>query len=452
MKSQNIERYAKYTKSIVNPDVIMIIKYIKDHSNDVKTIKKYLKHIQIEKLNKCYRLLEYLIENNFSNELIKYVIDLPLYEKITNHLFISIEVCNFEISDYLLSKGLRISDKSSICNYNILEFLANGKSFSFENLFYVFRKYNNINLITTEFLNTLIRNCYSYDNCKHYYSILKYIFEYSFFNPQTILKILYISKYQYSLSDKQFNEWISQVNGEIIININGDNTNGYITPLCTAVYYDQIKIFKLLLEYAKKNRINITCSKDNIKYTHNIMRLIIEKRNIEMLKLLIKYFNKANIKFDFKNDDFPLYYNKKDADKEIEIEILQILLDYSFENNFIFDFNNSHRNGTLIKEGKIEMIKFMMEYSKKVNIIINDYAILKAYKNGLHDMLESIINFAKEKKIKINFKFKRLYNFFSNPNYEKIDNLLFNYIVNNKRNRNDEIITYTHIKKSKLMK
>jgi len=80
----------------------------------------------------------------------------------------------------------------------------------------------------------------------------------------------------------------------IILEINEKNESG-LNPLISATNNDNIEIFKLLIDYATKNKIILEINEKENEYGIYPLLNATENNNIELVKLLIDYANHNNI-------------------------------------------------------------------------------------------------------------------------------------------------------------
>ena len=230
-------------------------------NKEVNEIKNFFKenNIKIKNLNYLKDVTLYLIENNFSFDKIKLILDI-----VKNTSIVTSKV----LCQLIKLKKIELIKKIFQYQYFDIHFIVNLLLY-YKNKTEISKgelqnKINNLNQSIIK-----INNKTETGN----YSLLEAINN----NNTEIVKLLI--KY----SNKN----------NIILELNEKDEKGY-SPLLVATYKDNIDIVKLLIEYANTNNIILELNEKGIDGNYPILEAI-NNNNTEIVKLLIEYANKNNI-------------------------------------------------------------------------------------------------------------------------------------------------------------
>jgi len=120
-------------------------------------------------------------------------------------------------------------------------------------------------------------------------------------------------------------------------NVNYKNDKGRY-PLMCCCFNDNIKILKLLIEYAEKYNVKLIMNERNNNNANTILLDYEHNNSIEFIKLLIDYANRNHIVIDINARD-------RDGDHSLvwsivynNVERAKILFDYAKKNQCKIDF------------------------------------------------------------------------------------------------------------------
>jgi len=372
-------------------DIINIIK-----NNDLNRIKEIFSNINVIKLNLYFKkVLFYLIEENYSFDIIKFLIEklqkqqCPKEQKqkqsiyCTELLFYSIGCNNFKIAKLLMNNGTRIDNLNAEFN-NVIEYLIGKRKLDSENLFFILNVVRDASLITSNVLCDLIE--------LNNYVFIKEILQYKYYNKRFIINFLLYYKNKTKLSDKELRN-INSLNKMTIKINNKTKTNSY--PFLRAISLNNIKIVKLLMDYANKYNIVLKINEKDVN-GNSSLKLSITNNNIEIVKLLIRYANEHKIILNIneKNKNGWTLLITANANNINNTEIVKLLMKYADEHNIILKINEKNPKGNnslnlSIANNNIEIVKLLMEYADKHRILLD---INEKNPNGFNSLNLSIIN------------------------------------------------------------
>jgi len=262
--------------------IIEIIKY-----KELKEIKEFFKEndIKIKQLNYLNNVAKYLIEKNFTLDIIKFIIEQQQqhYRKQqqsinnTELLFHSIECNNYETAKLLLNIGTRITNWNTESK-NIIEYFVEKRKLDSKKLLFILNIVKDASLMTSDVLCKIIRL-----NEPIY---IKEILHYKYFDTSFILNLLFDYKNKTKLSKKELQNIVNNLN-QGIIKINNKTKDGNYL-IFEAINNNNIEIVKLLIKYANKNRIILELNEKDMNGNTPILEAI-KMNYIEIVKLLMKY-------------------------------------------------------------------------------------------------------------------------------------------------------------------
>jgi len=263
-------------------EIIEIIKY-----KELKEIKEIFKenNLKKEQLNYLKNVAKYLIEENFSFDKIKFIIEqqqqhCQKHQQSINNtelLFHFIDCNNYETAKLLLNIGTRITNRNTESK-NIIEYLIEKRKLDSKKLLFILNIVKDASLMTSDVLCKIIRL-----NEPIY---IKEILHYKYFDTSFILNLLFDYKNKTKLSKKELQNIVNNLN-QGIIKINNKTKDGNYL-IFEAINNNNIEIVKLLIKYANKNRIILELNEKDMNGNTPILEAI-KMNYIEIVKLLMKY-------------------------------------------------------------------------------------------------------------------------------------------------------------------
>jgi len=399
-----------------------IIKIIREHElNEVKEIFNR-NNIEIKKFNYLKNVVNYLIEENFSFDIIKFIIELQQKHYVkqqqtinnTKLLFHSIECNNYKTAKFLLKNGVQI-DNLNTESKNIIEYLIEKRKLDLKNFFYILNIVKNASLIIPEVLCQLIK-------CKDL-KFIKTILYYNYYDIPLILDLLLDYKNRTPLSKRKLQNKIYNLN-KGIIKINNKTKTGHYPFIkaiensneFTIVKNNGIELVKLFMGYAKKNYIFLDLNEKDVEGYYPLLKAI-ENNDIEIVKLLMQYANNHHIVLNLNekllspkvtriSEKDHLKLKKKhnygrypllEAVKKNNVEMVNLLMEYASTNGVILELNEKDKYGYYpllfaIFNNNIEIVELLMAYAKENHIILNLNE--KKYCKNFSNLVEmGILNF-----------------------------------------------------------
>jgi len=102
-------------------------------------------------------------------------------------------------------------------------------------------------------------------------------------------------------------------------------------PLLETIFNDNIKMVKLLIDYANKNKIILKLNEKNIIEWYPLLRATHHNNNIEMVKVLIDYSNKNKIILELNEKDEYGCTPISESIQNNNVEMFKLLVEYSIE-------------------------------------------------------------------------------------------------------------------------
>jgi len=207
---------------------------------------------------------------------------------------------------------------------------------------------------------------------------------------------------------------------KLIIEVAGKNNikynlfNGCNYPLTSGIKFKDTEIIEMIIQNAEENNVIITDRDLNISLSE--ITKINENVSEKIVKLIIDYAKKYKINMDINKisyyTNYPLFQNKN-------VTISKLLMKYAKENRIILDINLKNNKGKCslsyqIKNNNIEMVQLLMKYAKENNIILDlnstdkdgNYPFLRAIRKCKEKMVKLLINYANENNIIIDINRK----------------------------------------------
>jgi len=373
--------------------------------------------IESKNLNYFKGTLLYLIDNNISYEIIKFIIEQQQQQQQqqqqrdidnTEIFYNSIKYNNFNTAKLLLKYGTSIENKTTFNSKNILECLIENKDLNSENLLFILNIKKEATLITSDVLYNLIK--------LEEIGFLKIILQYKYFDLIFIKNILFAYRNRTVFSTSELQKFISLNNG--LINVIDKTSAGDIL-LLKVVKYNKTDIFKLLFNYVTTNHVIFDIN-NIINLKNNILFHAVYQNGTEIIKLIMGYANKIkfilplNKKIEYGN------YLLLLATQKQNINIIRLIIAYAEINNIILNINEKNNGGVYpllvaIKKNKIEIIKLLVEYANSNNIILNInekdkygyFPLLVATKNNNIKITKLLIHYAEINSIILNINEKK---------------------------------------------
>lgn len=419
---------------IIEENRNIIIEIIK--KNDIIELKNYIKENNIT-LNELYTIdfdiLIYSIENNISNDIIKYIIKQSKYETFNYHiidnnifkspLFSAIGNNNFEIANILLK------NKADI-NYNNGDIINNLNSRSLlnnKNLKYILNNDFNIEGITDNLIYNLI------DNFQN--KFLETIFKHFKFNNSFILNFLNL----YKSRDMIIYEDFFHLNEGIEESILNEKDKIYINDTMYDKALEKENYEALRILYENENSEENEILNRIIKY--DLLELSVKTNNYNFVKNILYYQS-----FDCKYIKYEKIINE--AIENNNIEIAKLLIKTFINSIPLIDRNNKKFNkiyqnqcfnlilNLAIKSNNMTIIHYIMDknefkYNTDINIkdIKGEYPILKAFYFNNIDIFKYLLDHGANCNVKNNNGVSLLM-LAIHQNKIDIINLLLKYHVN----------------------
>lgn len=360
-------------------------------------------NLKPEPLNHFQQTLLYLVGINASFDLINFILmqqqqqqqQQPVIDN-TESLFVSIENSNFNVATLLLNHGTPIDGKNSKSE-NIVEYLVGKHKLDFKRLSFILGCKNDASLITSKVLCRLIE--------LKDLALIKEIFNTSYYSLSLIVDLLLLYKKRTPFSNEALQKLLV-TSRQAITAINEKTKTGHY-PLLEAVSTNDIKMVKVLVDYAEEKNLRLT--------TQNKLMLNVFQQNpmeMEIAQLLMDYANKNNILLDVNEKDslgaYPLFY----AVHSGEVERAQLLMAYANTNNILLNINDKISNGNYpllwaTRKNDTRMVRLLIDYANYHHIVLavneknddKDYPLLWATQKNNTTVVQWIMDYAMENAI-----------------------------------------------------
>jgi len=351
-----------------------LIKIIKNNKN-LNELEYIFKNNLIESKHFNYfkETLLYLIENNYSYEIIKFIIEQQQQQQQqlqqrdidnTEIFYHSIKYNNFNTAKLLLKYGTSIENKTTFKSKNILECLIENRDLNSENLLFILNIKKDAALITNDVLSNLIRF--------KEIDFLKIIFQYKYFDLTFIKNILFAYRNRTVFSTSEFQKFISLNNG--LINVI-DKTS--VEDISSTIF-----------EFNSLFNIFIRNNEDKIH--ENQIEFFTTDNRTEIFKLLFDYVTTYNVILDINEIINWIVDILFDAIIYNEVKFIKLIINYANKINIILPLNKKNKYGyypLLLASNKIEIIGLIIAYAEINNIVLN---INEKDKNGDYPLLVAI--------------------------------------------------------------
>jgi len=205
-----------------------------------------------------------------------------------------------------------------------------------------------------------------------------------------------------------------------------------MSPLAMAIKIGELRIVKLIIEYALDNNISL-----NINETENDdicgYPFLQACSEYEIAKLLIKYANEEGYtieinKKDIKYGNFPLLHasDRKDS------KMIDLIINYVRKKNIILNMNGKDNNYNYplleaTKNRNVDGVKALLNYADKNSIILrndekdrdSNYPLLEAVYTNSYEIVKSLLEYSKKNNIVLKFDEKDLENNIKNQRKRK---------------------------------